>query len=205
MRKEFTKNLNTYLHEICSLNIRLQLFVLKTHLIEKLLSQFLYIFLISTFQLFSQVTTSPVVPTSNDEITITFDTTNTGLDGYTGDVYAHTGVITTNSTSNTDWKYVIGSWGNNVTQPQLTRLGDNSYQLIITQEIATYYSSGTDVVTDIAVVFRNSTGNAQSRPDVFIPIYAAGLNVAFTNAIPAGIARLLLARLTPSLGAEVSA
>ena len=127
------------------------------------------------------VATTPVIPTASDVITITFDATGSELDGYTGDVYAHTGVITTNSTSNTDWKYVIGSWGNNGTQPQLTRLGANSYQLIITPDVATYYSSGSDVVTDIAIVFRNSAGNAQSRPDFIIPIYAAGLNVAFTN------------------------
>lgn len=127
------------------------------------------------------VTTSPVIPTASNTITITFDATGTELDGYTGNVYAHTGVITTASTSNTDWKHVIGSWGNNTTQPQLTRTGANTYQLIITPDIPTFYNSGSDVVTDIAVVFRNSAGNAQSRPDIFIPIYAAGLNITITN------------------------
>ncbi len=142
----------------------------------------LFHFLLFVSLSFSQsVTTVPVIPTASDVITITFDATGSELDGYTGDVYAHTGVITTSSTSNTDWKHVIGNWGNNVTQPQLTRLGTNSYQLIITPDIATYYSSGADVVTDIAIVFRNSAGDAQSRPDIFIPIFATGLNVTITN------------------------
>ena len=141
-----------------------------------------FLFLLFISLTYSQsVTTTPVIPTASDVITITFDATGSELDGYTGDVYAHTGVITTNSTSNSDWKHVIGAWGNNGTQPQLTRLGANSYQLIITPDIATYYSSGADVITDIAIVFRNSAGNAQSRPDIFIPIYTAGLNIAFTN------------------------
>ena len=96
---------------------------------------FLYIFLISTFQLFSQVTTSPVVPTSNDEITITFDTTNTGLDGYTGDIYAHTGLITAKSSSDSDWKNVIGTWGVNTSQPKLTKKEENLYELTITPNI----------------------------------------------------------------------
>ncbi|PIA82329.1 alpha-amylase [Gaetbulibacter sp. 4G1] len=142
----------------------------------------LFLFLLVVSLSYSQsVTTIPVIPTASDAITITFDATGSELDGYTGDVYAHTGVITTSSTSNTDWKHVIGSWGNNATQPLLTRTGANTYQLVISPDIPTYYSSGADVVTDIAVVFRNSAGNAQSRPDIFIPIYAAGLNVTITN------------------------
>ncbi len=142
----------------------------------------LFLFLLVVSLSYSQsVTTIPVILTASDAITITFDATGSELDGYTGDVYAHTGVITTSSTSNTDWKHVIGSWGNNATQPLLTRTGANTYQLVISPDIPTYYSSGADVVTDIAVVFRNSAGNAQSRPDIFIPIYAAGLNVTITN------------------------
>mgnify|MGYP000271230772 FL=1 len=145
---------------------------------KKLLYSF---FLFITVLAQAQVTTSPVIPTASDVITITFDATGTGLDGYTGDVYAHTGLITTTSTSNSDWKHVIGSWGNNATQPQLTPTGTNTYQLVISPDIATYYNSGADVVTDIALVFRNSAGNAQTSPDIFIPIYTAGLNVSITN------------------------
>ncbi|WP_242203154.1 alpha-amylase family glycosyl hydrolase [Aestuariivivens insulae] len=131
--------------------------------------------------IYSQVTTSPVIPTASDEITITFNAVGTGLEDYTGDVYAHTGVITTASSGPTDWKYVIGSWGNNTTQPKLTRLGTNTYELVITPDIPTFYGSGSDTVTDIALVFRNSAGTAQTSPDIFIKIYEAGLNITITN------------------------
>lgn len=142
----------------------------------------LLFFLFTASLVYSQsVTTVPVIPTASDVITITFDATGSELDGFTGDIYAHTGVLTTASTGNSDWKHVIGSWGNNATQPKLTRLSTNSYELVITPDVAGYYGSGADVITDIAVVFRNSAGNAQSRPDIFIPIYAEGLNVTFTN------------------------
>lgn len=130
---------------------------------------------------YAQVSTTPAIPTASDAITITFDAVGTGLEGETGNIYAHTGLLTTDSSGQSDWKHVIGSWGNNETQPQLTRLGVNTYELVISPDIATYYGSGSDVVTYIALVFRNSAGNAQTSPDIFVKIFEAGLNVTITN------------------------
>ncbi|MBE0424753.1 MAG: alpha-amylase, partial [Lutibacter sp.] len=142
----------------------------------------LFIFLSCTGFLFSQVTTVPTIPTANSEITVTFNAVGSELDGYSGDVYAHTGVITSNSTDNTDWKYVIGSWGNNTTQPKLTKIGTNLFQLILTPDITSFYGIPTgETITNLALVFRSSDGTKQSRPDIFIPIYAEGLNITFTN------------------------
>jgi len=61
---------------------------------------FLPLFFINS--LFAQViSTVPVFPTQTDELTIYFhaDKGNQGLKDFTGDVYAHTGVITNLSTS----------------------------------------------------------------------------------------------------------
>ena len=57
------------------------------------------------------VTTTPDFPTENDEVTIIFDATKgtAGLKGFTGDVYAHTGVILSTGTS---WQYAP-TWGDN--------------------------------------------------------------------------------------------
>ncbi|MDO7171739.1 alpha-amylase family glycosyl hydrolase [Mariniflexile sp. AS56] len=146
---------------------------------------FYILFLTCASLAYAQVTTTvPAIPTSTGPVTINFNADGTELAGYTGDVYAHTGVLTTASTSNSDWKHVIGSWGNNTSQPKLNRTGTNTYQLIISPNIPTFYSAtASEVITDIAIVFRNSAGNAQSRPDIFIPIYAEGLNVAITNPV----------------------
>ena len=48
----------------------------------------------------SQVTTDPAMPIASQPVVITFhaDEGTAGLKGYSGDVYAHTGVITTQST-----------------------------------------------------------------------------------------------------------
>ncbi|TBN00903.1 T9SS type A sorting domain-containing protein [Hyunsoonleella flava] len=128
------------------------------------------------------VSTIPAIPTAANPITITFDATGSELEGYTGDVYAHTGVLTSESTSNTDWKHVIGSWGNNTTQPQLTRLTANTYELVITPNITSFYNVDAGAtVTNIAIVFRSEDGSQQSRPDLFIQIFEDGLNVTITN------------------------
>ena len=57
------------------------------------------------------VTSVPAVPTDSQSITITYDATlgTAGLKDYTGDVYAHIGVITDKSSSSTDWKYVVAA------------------------------------------------------------------------------------------------
>ena len=142
----------------------------------------LNLLLFVSFISYAQVSTSPGVPTSSDLITITFNATGTNLEGYTGDVYAHTGVLTDSSTDNSDWKHTIGTWGNNTTQPKLTRTGTNTYQLIISPNLISYYNINTgETVTDLAFVFRSADGNSQTSPDIFITIYATGLNVAITN------------------------
>ena len=56
----------------------------------------------------SLINTDPAFPIENLPVTIQFNAAfgNGGLFDYTGDVYAHTGVITNLSTNSSDWKYV---------------------------------------------------------------------------------------------------
>ncbi|MGC6431681.1 MAG: alpha-amylase family glycosyl hydrolase [Jejuia sp.] len=128
------------------------------------------------------VSTVPAIPIATNAVTITFDATGSELEGYTGDVYAHTGVLTSASTSNSDWKHVIGAWGNNSTQPKLNRITTNTYELVISPDIYSFYNvNTTETITNIAIVFRSSDGSQQSRPDLFIQIFEAGLNITITN------------------------
>ncbi|GGD14585.1 alpha-amylase family glycosyl hydrolase [Hyunsoonleella pacifica] len=143
---------------------------------------FFFLFLYSALVYGQSVSTVPAIPTADNALTITFDATGSELENYTGDVYAHTGVLTSESTSNTDWKYAIGSWGNNALQPRLTRLTTNTYELSITPDIASFYNVGTgETITNIAIVFRSADGNQQSRPDLFIEVFEAGLNITIIN------------------------
>ncbi|MFA9372077.1 MAG: alpha-amylase family glycosyl hydrolase [Labilibaculum antarcticum] len=143
----------------------------------------LYTYLLSLLLLipsigFGQISTSPTFPTVSDEITITFDSSQeSSLGTFTGDLYAHTGVIIE---GNTEWQHVIGSWGVNTTQPKLTNNNDGTYTLVITPNIIDFYSVSTsEVVTQIAAVFRSADGSQQTA-DILIDVYKDGLNVSFS-------------------------
>ncbi|RZJ71595.1 alpha-amylase family glycosyl hydrolase [Flavobacterium sp.] len=117
---------------------------------------------------FSQVTTTPSPPEANGPVTIFFDKAGTGLATYTGTIYAHTG-LTVNSAT---WQNVIGSWGNNTTQPALTLVSGTTYKLEITPNLYQYYGASTSSsISQISVVFRSATG-AQQTSDFFIPVGA---------------------------------
>lgn len=140
------------------------------------------IVLIVTSVLQSQiVVTEPEYPTESDSIIVIFDATQPGAEellNYTGTVYAHTGV----NTNIGMWQHVIGSWGNNQTQPALVRLGTNLYQLTIGFPRQFYnITNPAEEILELALVFRSADGSQQTRPDIFIPVYEPGLNVIFRN------------------------
>jgi len=134
------------------------------------------------------INTDPVFPTQNDEITLYFhaDKGNKGLKDFIGDVYAHTGVITNLSTSNSDWKHVIGSWGNNTNQPKLSYTGNNTFKLVIGNP-RTFYSVTTESeqILSLAFVFRNADGSKTGRDvggaDIFVQLYTGSLSVAIAS------------------------
>ncbi len=122
----------------------------------------------------SQVTTSPTLPTASDEVVITFNASSSDLAGYTGDVYAHTGVRIEGSTT---WRYVIGSWGNNTTQPKLTRVAANTYTLLIEESVRKFYNvPDNESITQMCFVFRTSDASKQTE-DIFVDVVKEGLSV----------------------------
>lgn len=134
------------------------------------------------------VNTEPAFPTQTDNITLYFysDKGNQGLRDFTGDVYAHTGVITNLSTSSSDWKHVIGSWGNNTTQPKLTYMGNNTFKLVIGNPRVFYnVTSESEQILKLAFVFRNSDGSKTGRDvggaDIFANLYVGDMSVAIAS------------------------
>ncbi|MCX6259252.1 MAG: hypothetical protein NTY95_00235, partial [Bacteroidia bacterium] len=140
----------------------------------------LFWLLLPVFSLSGQmVTTDPALPTLGKLIKIYYDTSKDAgdLHNFTGDLYVHTGV----TINGVNWQNVIGTWAVNSTQPKLTYLGNYIYELDITPDIKTFYSiSASSVATRICLVFRNSSGSLQTRPDIFIDIFESGLNATFT-------------------------
>ena len=123
-----------------------------------------FLFLIAHFRLAAQVTCDPVFPTVMDMVTIYFDATqgNAALTNVSGTVYMHTGVITSQSISPTDWKHVTTTWG--VADPvgAMTLVSPNLYKKTFT--INTFYGIGAnETVLKMAFVFRNQDGSKVGR------------------------------------------
>ena len=141
---------------------------------------FYSVVLVSMSAIAQVVTTDPEFPTATDAVTITFDATGSALEGYTGDLYVHTGVTIEGVGQ---WQNVIGTWGNNSTQPQLTRTSTDIYSLEISSSINDYYGIETgENVTELCFVFRSSDGNTQTS-DIFTDVYPPGLSISITSPV----------------------
>ncbi len=138
------------------------------------------------------VSSNPAFPYDNQSVVITFDASegSGGLAGFTGDVYAHTGVITNESTSPSDWKYVVSNWGENTAATKLTSLGGDLYELAIGPNIRDYYSvPAGETILQIALVFRSADpvggsyleGKTASGGDIYVDVYTPGLNIQIVN------------------------
>lgn len=127
----------------------------------------------------AQVTTNPDLPVASKSVTIYFDSSKESRLGFfTGDLYAHTGVMIS---GNSNWQHVIGSWGNNTLQPKLTNKGNGMYELAITPDISTFYSvTASEKVLKLAFVFRSADGSKQTN-DLFVTVYEEGLVVDITE------------------------
>lgn len=134
------------------------------------------------------ITTVPIFPKQQDSVLVTFksDEGSRGLANYTGDIYAHTGVITNLSSSSSDWKYVKSSWGQNIPTLKLTKIGNNIYQLKIAPNIRSFYNVPvSETILKMAFVFRSDVsiggsyleGKTSDGGDIFVDVYDAGLNI----------------------------
>ena len=119
-------------------------------------------------------TPNPIPVGYTSQVTIVFDATkgNGGMVGATK-CYVHTGLITAASTSDSDWKNVIGSWRDS-TQPQLTSLGDNKWQLDIPNIYEFYGVAESTNIKKLAFVFHDGPGGSKegkaSTGDIFITL-----------------------------------
>jgi glycosidase len=125
------------------------------------------------------ITADPVFPTATDAVTITFnaDKGDMGLKDYSGTsrIYAHTGVITDQSTSGSDWKHVVADWGVFTAKARLVKVSANVYTLTISPSIREYYGvPESEKILKLAFVFRDTvpspntaTGRDVGGADIF--------------------------------------
>ena len=149
---------------------------------------FLLLFLMGAALQAQVLTLTPVFPKETDTVTIVYNAKlgNAALVGVS-QVYAHTGVITTLSTSGSDWKHVVGNWGTADARTKMTSLGNDKWQ--IRYHVKDFYAQAgafatNETVLQLAFVFRNADGSKVGRSaagtDIFTPIYSVGLAAKFT-------------------------
>lgn len=129
------------------------------------------------------IITDPAAPTDDQAVTITFDASEgtAGLANCNCAVYLHTGVITENSTSPSDWQYVQTDWGVANAAWQLSPVDGepNKYTYTFGPSIREYYGvpDGEEIL-QIAFVFRNGDGSLEGKgaggTDIFVDVTAGG-------------------------------
>lgn len=113
---------------------------------------------------------------------------NNGLKGVTASdpVYAHIGVITTKSVSNSDWKYAPAKWGDNAEKYKLSYVSANTWALNV-GNLREYFgiTDANEHIKSIAVVFRNSTctkeGKTASGGDIFVDVEPEGYQMRLSS------------------------
>lgn len=146
-------------------------------------STFILLFmLISMFSNAQIITTIPAFPTQNDTITIIYNASEGNGDlNNVIPIYAHTGVITSNSSTSSDWLHVVGDWGTADPDVLMTPLGNNLHEIVI--NVQEFYSiDDGEEVYQLAFVFRNGNGTLVGREengdDIFVDLYPEGLAAA---------------------------
>jgi len=140
----------------------------------------LFVFLTPLISISQIIKVTPAFPKANEEVTITFDAGKGtgGLKNCNCDVYLHTGVITDKSTSGSDWKHVVTTWGQANSAWKMTKVSGeiNLYTYKISPSIKMYYNVGNnEIIKKMAFVFRNANGSKEGKDDggkdIFIDVY----------------------------------
>ena len=136
---------------------------------------FTFILFFSTQVIAQLISIEPEDAHTDSDVTITFNASlgNKELEGYTGDVYTYTGVITAESTGNHDWKHVKNEWGEVNPNTLMTRIEDDLYE--ISFNIRDFYGIGEDeIVLKLAFLFHNEdytkVGRTEDGGDIFVEI-----------------------------------
>ncbi len=124
-------------------------------------------------------------------------------------IYAHTGVLTSASTGDSDWKYAP-TWGDNSPKYELEYVSPNLWKLNI-GDIRTYYgiTNPAETIKKLAFVFRNANntkeGKTKDGGDIFVDVLATGLQVALAYDLDGTIITPETATVTFKVGSTMPA
>lgn len=116
--------------------------------------------------------------------TITADASygNKKLLGNTNDIFVHIGVLTTLSSSSSDWKYVASTWGTSDVKFKCTPLGNNKWSYTINGNLRSFFgiTNANEKIVKIAILFRDAAGTNVLRnadgSDMYVNVYDNNLH-----------------------------
>jgi hypothetical protein len=132
------------------------------------------------------VWTEPPFPSASDQVTLYYDASqgNGELEGVIP-VYIHTGLITSNSTSPTDWQYVNMPWASTDPDWVMDFEGSNLWSYNFGgQTLGDFFGLPSGVTAEqLAMVFRNGNGSLVGRDtdgsDIFLPLNDGSFSAVF--------------------------
>ncbi|MDN5348982.1 MAG: oligosaccharide 4-alpha-D-glucosyltransferase [Bacteroidales bacterium] len=102
----------------------------------------------------------PAQPEITDTLLFIFDSNqgNQALKDYNGAVYFHAGLITDRSKDGSDWKFVVGEWGQPDERVKMIPMGAGLYRASL--PLQSFFGVDEDIlVKQLALVFRNADGS----------------------------------------------
>jgi len=140
------------------------------------------------------VTFEPSFATQYDSLTVYFDATqgNGALEGFSGRVFLHTGVITAQSSSGTDWKYVPAGWESYPSNLEAKQIGESRWKFTFTPNIRSFFgiTSASEEVLKVAMLFKGTrtlsgapiaVGRDADGGDIYIELSSGGVEARFVK------------------------
>jgi len=146
----------------------------------------------------------PENPSVTDSVTLYFNAAegNKALLDQSGNVYLHSGVITSKSIDGHDWKYAVGNWGKDDKNVLMKREGKNLYSFRFV--IRSFYKlKPEDFANQLVYVFRNTDGSlvgkTKDNEDILVPVNGYKPKVLETKGGNKEIHKLIRVEQLPTL------
>ena len=147
----------------------------------------LKIFIFPSFIYAQVISYEPEFPTILDTVTIYYDASqgNAVLAGISS-VYAHTGVLTSMSLNEDDWKLKIAPWPKGDSILEMENIGNNIHKFVIYPKDFYGIHSST-IVRELCFVFRNQDGSLAGKNEdgsnIYIPIWQNNQRARFISPV----------------------
>lgn len=133
------------------------------------------------------ISTTPAFVTEDmtENVIVTVNTAGTSMAGFTGQLYAHTGVLTDQSVTTGDWKYVKADWTKNIEDCRLENIDGDLWELVIKGGPRAFYGVPEgETITHLAFVFRSADGSQELKDngnDILIEMATEGMSVRIVS------------------------